>query len=102
MVNCASLITVFMTLFIGINFENLGYSKAEREIAWNVFAGSVDSGETPGTQTILSSIYIAIRIVLSGYGLWSMVEDFMLRGSEMRSNTRMREESHGTSNEKGT
>lgn len=88
-----------MTLFIGINFETLGSSKAEREIAWNAFASLVDNGEIPESRTILSAIYIAVRIVLGGYGLWSMVGDFMLREFEERSNANMCEE---RSNEKET
>jgi hypothetical protein len=68
-----------MTLFIGIGFENLGHSTAERAVAWDIFARLVDNGEVPDFRTNLSIIYIAIRIVLCGYGMWSMVGDFMLR-----------------------
>jgi hypothetical protein len=69
-----------VTLFIGIGFENLGHSTVQRAIAWDIFARLVDNGEVPDFRTNLSIIYIAIRIVLCGYGLWSMVGDFMLRG----------------------
>jgi hypothetical protein len=68
-----------MTLFIGISFENFGHSTAERAIAWDIFARLVDDGEVPDFRTNLSIIYIAIRIVLCGYGMWSMVGDFMQR-----------------------